>query len=251
MRPTRYRILGRLEALSPTGQTLPINGARMRAVLGLLLLSHDRIVSMDHIVDHVWGDRVPASAHKNVQTYVWRLRRSLDPDDLGVLRHHGPGYVMYSGPDELDLDLFERHADDGERMLAAGDPSEAATMLRRALLLWRGPPLSDVAFARRPPGLVALAERHLSVLTARIEADLRCGQHGAVVGELRRLADEHPYQERFRAQLMVALDGCGRRAEALGAYADIRNRLRRDFGLEPGPELQAVQAGILAGDGRR
>ena len=187
-----------------------------------------------------------SSARKNLQTYVWRLRRLLRKVGAAELEGRRTGYVLSVLSGEVDLDQFEYRAVAGERLLAAGAAEDASVVLADALRLWRGQPLSDVAFGEPPQGeLVRLAERRMTVLENRIEADLRCGRCALVVPELRKLVGEHPYRERLHTQLMLGLSQCGRQMEALSVFSDIRSLLQREFGMDPGPALQQVQSEIL------
>ena len=242
----RFGILGPFELWDAAGGTVPFGSDRARTLLALLLLQRDQVCSADSLIDGLWGDRAPCSARKNLQTYVWRLRRLLRRVGAARLEGRSTGYVLSVIGGEVDLDQFEYRAAAGERLLAAGAAQDASTVLGDALQLWRGPPLSDVAFGEPPHGeLVRLAERRMTVLESRIEADLRCGRGGQVVPELRKLVAEHPYRERLHAQLMEGLTQSGRQVEALSVYSDVRSVLYREFGLDPGPALQHVQSEIL------
>jgi DNA-binding SARP family transcriptional activator len=242
----RFGILGPFELRDAMGVTVPFGSDRARTVLALLLLQRDQICSADALIDGVWGDGAPCSARKNLQTYVWRLRRLLRRVGAARLEGRSTGYVLSVIGGEVDLDQFEYRAASGERLLAAGAAEEASTVLTEAVELWRGQPFSDVAFGDPPHGeLVRLAERRMTVLESRIEADLRCGRCAEVVPELKKLVAEFPYRERLHAQLMIGLSQSGRQVEALSVFSDIRSVLRREFGLEPGPALQHVQSEIL------
>lgn len=243
---SRFGILGPFELWDAAGAAVPFGSDRARTVLALLLLQRDQICSAESLIDGVWGEQAPCSARKNLQTYVWRLRRLLRRVGAARLEGRSTGYVLSVIGGEVDLDQFEYRAAAGERLLAAGAADDASTVLADALQLWRGPPLSDVAFGEPPHGeLVRLAERRMTVLESRIEADLGCGRFAEVVPELRKLVAEHPYRERLHAQLMLALSQSGRQVEALSVFSDIRSVLRREFGLDPGPALQYVQSEIL------
>lgn len=238
----RFLMLGPFQAMTDSGTEISMNSDRARTLLALLLLQRNRVVSADELIVGIWGDSPPASARKNIQTYIWRLRKLLA--DGPALERRGCGYLLRVGPGELDLDVFEERAAVGERLLAT-DPWTASALLRDALRMWQGAPMSDVTFAVPPGELTRLAERRLSVLESRIEADLGCGRNAELVAELRKLAVEHPYRERLRAQLMITLSRCGRRVEALNVFSDIRSLLLREFGLDPGPALHEIQAQIL------
>jgi DNA-binding SARP family transcriptional activator len=138
-----FRILGTLEALAG-GRELPLGGARQRAVLAILLLHRGEAVSVDRVVDELWGARSPETATKTVQVYVSRLRKVLGE---GVLVTRGGGYALEAPAEDVDADRFERLASGGREALDRADPTEAADRLRAALSLWRGPPLADLACA--------------------------------------------------------------------------------------------------------
>jgi DNA-binding SARP family transcriptional activator len=244
---TRFGILGPFELWDAAGAAVPFDSDRARTLLALLLLQRDQICPADSLIDGVWGERPPRSARKNLQTYVWRLRHLLGRVGAARLEGRRTGYVLSVIGGEVDLDQFEYRAAGGERLLAVGAAEDASTLLADALRLWRGQPLGDVAFGEPPDGeLVRLAERRMTVLENRIEADLLCGRAAKVVPELRKLVAEHPYRERLHAQLMLALSQSGRQVEALNVFSDIRSLLHREFGLDPGPALQQVQADILS-----
>jgi branched-chain amino acid transport system substrate-binding protein len=216
-------------------------------LLALLLLDAGRVVSSDRLIDELWGEAPPEDAPTALQQHVSRLRKLLEPYD--VLETRSPGYVLTIESEQLDLARFERLRDEGRRQLEDGRADKAAGTLRSALDLWRGDPLEDLAgepFAR--DALPRLEEARLETLEARIDADLTGGRDAELVGELRRLVDEHPFRERLRAQLMLALYRAGRQSEALDEYAAARRTLVAELGLEPGPELQRLQQAILAHD---
>ena len=238
-------MLGPLEVLEgkrPVG----LAGARQRAVLTYLLIHRGEAVSVDRIVDALWGESPPATATKTVQVYVSRLRKLLGAEAL-VTR--GGGYALVAGPDSVDADRFERLAGEGRELLAAGDAAGAAVRLREALDLWRGEALADFAyesFARTEA--TRLEELRLGALEDRIDAELALARHAALVPELEALVDEHPTRERLRGQLMLALYRSGRQADALEAYREGQVSLAEELGLEPGPELQRLERAILSQD---
>jgi len=242
----RFGILGALNMCNAAGSAVPLSSDRCRTLLALLLLRRDEICSTGELTAGIWGEQAPCSARKNLQTYVWRLRRLLGDVGAAQLEHRRTGYILSVTTGEVDLDQFEYRAAVGERLLAAGGAEDASAMLGKALRLWRGQPLSDVLFGERPEGeLVRLAERRLTVLENRVEADLACGRGVQVIAELRKLAAENPYRERLHLQLMRALSQCDRQVEALSVFSDIRSLLQREFGLDPGPALQHIRSEIL------
>ena len=179
--------------------------------------------------------------------------------DGDVLVTRANGYVLQLGPDDVDVQRFERSVSAGERALAAGEPDRAAQRLRQGLALWRGPPLADFTYEPFAQQEIArLEELRLVAIEQRIDADLALGRHAQVVGELEALVREHPLRERIRGQLMLALYRCGRQAEALEAYRDgrraherrARPRARpgaaRAGGQDPRPQPRARAAGGAA-----
>ena len=242
-----FRILGPLEVVSEQEQ-LALGGGRQRAVLALLLLRPNEVVSTDKLIDDLWSENTPPSARKLVQLYVSRLRKSLGnaPAADGVILTRPPGYVLRLQPDELDAHRFEQLFEGGRQAMSIGEPALAADTLREALGLWRGPPLADFAyepFAQTAAG--RFEELRLAALEERIEADLALGRHAELIGELEGLIVEHPLRERPRGQLMVALYRAGRQAEALAAYQEARRVLVEGLGIEPSPQLQRVERAIL------
>ena len=250
-----YRILGRLE-VHDDGRDVALGGEKPRALLAILLLHRNGVVSADRLMDELWGESPPASALRTLQAYVSRLRKALTngngrPSGLNgdVLLTQGRGYLLRIASGELDLDRFSEMAERARDALAAGNPQEAAVLLRDALGLWRGPPLADFVYAPFAQAAIAqLEELHLGALEERVEADLVLGQARELVGELRDLVARHPLRERLRGQLMLALYRSGRQAEALEAYQDFRRTLSEGLGLDPGPGLQQLELGILNRD---
>jgi class 3 adenylate cyclase len=238
-----FRILGPLEAHTE-GRPLPLGGSKQGALLAVLLLHANEVVSTDRLLAALW-EEPPASGAKALQVSVSRLRRALGD---GLLRTRPPGYVLELGPDDLDLRRFERLVQRGKEALAH-DPASAANVLREALGLWRGPALAEFAsepFARIE--CLRLEALRLDALEDRIEADLALGRHAQLVGELEALVALHPLRERLRGQLMLALYRSGRHAEALDLYREGRRRLVDELGLEPSPALQRLESAMLRQD---
>ena len=241
----QFRILGSLEVLDGD-KDVPLGGARQRAVLAILLLHGREVLSVDRLVDELWGERSPDTATKTVQVYVSRLRKELGE---GVLLTRGGGYLLDIEPDQVDAARFERLAREGGNALERGDISEARDLLGEALDLWRGPALADLAYEDFAQGEVArLEELRLATLEERIEADLALGRHSDLVPELETLVREHPARERVRGQLMLALYRSGRQADALASYRDARRAFADQLGLEPSKDLQALEQAILTQD---
>ena len=226
-----FRILGPLEVLSDD-QALDLGGSKQRALLAVLLLEANNVVSTDRLIDALWEDEPPETAVKALQVHVSGLRKLVGRDRLQT---RAPGYVLRVEADELDLTRFLELQEQGR-------PAEA-------LALWRGPPLSDFGYRRFARSeTVRLDDLRLACLEERIEQDLRAGRHGEVTGELEGLVAEHPLRERLRGQLMLALYRCGRQAEALDAYQDARRALVDELGIEPSRELRELHQRILNQD---
>ena len=235
---TEFRLLGSLEVVNERGP-IQLGGQKQRALLALLVLDAGRVVSVDRLLDALWGEQPPKTAHTSLHNLVSQLRRLLGAD---VVVTQAPGYVLRVGEGDVDLRRFERLAAQAHE--AEGEPR--ARLLREALSLWRGPPLADFSFEPFAQSEIGrLAELRLATLEARIDADLAAGRHASLVGELETLVAANPLRERPRAQLMLALYRSGRQAEALEAYSDARTTLVDDLGIEPSPELQRLHASIL------
>ncbi|MFL5780460.1 MAG: ATP-binding protein [Thermoleophilaceae bacterium] len=237
-----FRILGPLE-VAVDGGVVPLGGGKQRALLAVLLLHANEVLSSDRLIDSLWGERPPDTAAKALQVHVSQLRKALGPD---VLRTQPPGYVLTVRDGQLDLSRFERLLAEAG---AEPDRARARELLGEALGLWRGQPLADVAyepFAQSEIG--RLEELRIAATEDRIDADLALGRDSALVGELESLIAAHPHRERPRAQLMRALYRAGRQAEALEAYRDARSALTGELGIEPSRELRELQEAILRQD---
>jgi YVTN family beta-propeller protein len=249
-----FRILGPLEVRDDEGRPVALGAGRQRALLAALLLRTNEVVSSDRLIDVLWGERPPETAHKALQGYVSQLRKALEPgrppgDPGSILVTRAPGYVLRVEPDQVDALRFARLAAEGRRALERGDPQAAASSLAEALALSRGPPLADLAYETFAQEEAArLEELRLAALEDRIDADLACGRHAPLVGELETLVARQPLRERLRGQLMLALYRSGRQAEALEAYRSARRTLVDELGLEPGEALQRLERAILAHD---
>ena len=240
-----FRILGPFDVVED-GEALVLGSGRQRALLAFLLLNANHAVSIERLVDELWGDTPPEKAVKVIQTYVSRLRKLL-PE--GTLVTTPPGYLARIEPAQLDLHRFERGLEEGQRRLVAHEPAAASTALGEALRLWRGPALVEFAsepFARSEGP--RLEELRLVAVEGRIDADLLLGRHADVVGELESLVARHPLRERFRRQLMLALYRSGRHAEALAAYRHARSLFVDELGIEPSRSLHDLETAILRQD---
>jgi DNA-binding SARP family transcriptional activator/basic membrane lipoprotein Med (substrate-binding protein (PBP1-ABC) superfamily) len=240
----RYRILGAFE-VERDGRVVALGGSRQRALLALLLLHRNQVVSVDRLVDGLWPEEPPKTAAQIVRVYVSQLRKELGGDALETA---GRGYLLRVAPDHVDADRFEQLVAEGSRRLHAGDAG-AAEVLREALALWRGTPLADLADEPFAGQVVArLDERRLSALEDLYGAELAAGRAGDLVAELDDLASSHPGRERLWAHLMLALYRSGRQAEALEAFRRARRYLVEELGLEPGEPLRRLEARVLRHD---
>jgi YVTN family beta-propeller protein len=244
-----FLLLGPLE-VRDGDEPVPLGGAKQRALLASLLLHTNEVIARDRLIDGLWGGQPPATAAHTVETYVSRLRRALhDAGSRAALITRPPGYMLRIDPEELDLNRFERLAGEGRRRFAEGNPEVAADLLRKALALFRGPPLDDVAFFPFAQAEVGrLEEMRLAALEDRIDADLAAGWCGELVGELDALVHVHPLRERLQAQLMLALYRAGRQADALEAFRAARRHLDEELGVEPGTSLRRLEQAILEHD---
>jgi YVTN family beta-propeller protein len=246
-----FRILGPLEIVDD-GRSLALKGSKKRALLAILLLHANEVVSRERLIEDLWGERRPETAATALQGYVSQLRKTLEPDSRrnpSVLVTRAPGYELRVDAESLDLKRFQLLAERGARALASGDTDTAAATLDEALSLWRGQPLAE--FAAVPFALIEtlrLDELRLSATEDRVEADLALGRHGSLIGELETLVAEHPHRERLCGYLMLALYRSGRQAEALDVYQRTRRALVEELGIEPGPMLQQRERAILNHD---
>jgi predicted ATPase/DNA-binding SARP family transcriptional activator len=242
----RIGILGQLEVRDADGQLLPVGGARLRSFVIRLAASEGDPVSVDRLAEDLWPREQPADAANAVQALASRLRGIAGRDVIG----YGPaGYRIAVRADEVDARAFERLVAAARIELDLGRAEAAAAQFRRALQLWRGPALADVADAAWAAGVITrLSELRLSALEDRIDADLALGRGPELVPEVEELATEHPLRERLRGQLMRSLYAAGRQADALAVFEDTREALAASLGIDPSPGLAAVHLAILRGE---
>lgn len=242
-----FRILGSIE-VNDRGLALDLGGMRERTLLVRLLLSANRVVPAGRLAEDLWSGDPPPHSMATLRVYISRLRRALGAQ-AGALLTQAPGYRLNLDDDQLDAARFERLVLAADADMAAGQPEAAASLLREALDLWRGPALSGVAeFAFAQPDAARLEESRLAALESRAEADLACGRHASLIAELDGLAARHPLREQLTGQLMLALYRCGRQADALRAYTRLRARLAEELGIDPSPGLRRMQDRILRQD---
>ena len=249
----RFLILGPLEAYDGE-RSVPLGGSKQRALLAMLLLHANEVVSSDRLMDALWADASPEDAAKALTVAVSRLRKVLEPGrargaDGRLLLTRPPGYELRLDGEQLDLHRFERLVSDARDARDADDAATAAELLREALELWRGAPLADLAYESFGQAEIArLDEARLTALEHRIDAELALGRHDDLVGELEEMTALHPLRERLRGQLMLALYRCGRQAEALDRYQAGRAALVEELGIEPGRPLRELHQAILEQD---
>ena len=243
-----FRVLGPLVVLR-AGSTVRLGGVRQRAVLARLICNAGRVVTTDQIAEAVWGESVPTGYVSTLQTYIFHLRAALEPDRPAgtpptLLRTEAGGYRLDLDSDQTTLDAsrFEALAAAGRASLAEGDAEAAVTDLRAALALWHGDVLADLRdfefvgpYADRLNGLFVDTEE------ARLDAELTVGNHVEVADAAASLIENHGLRERFHAQRMLALYRCGRQAEALSVYTQLRQLLVGELGIEPNHQVQAYR----------
>ena len=229
---------------SPIG----LGGRRQRAVLAILAIHANRVVSLDRLADLVWAGEPPRSAVATLQSYVSHLRRALSGSPLAI-ESRRPGYVLLAPADAIDVSRFERLVEQAREAVSGARPEDATALLTEALGLWRGAVLSDFAYEPFAEGEIARLENlRMVAVELRVEAELALGRHADLVGQLETLVAEHPLRESLRGLLMRALHGCGRRAEALRVFREARELLVEELGIEPGADLQRLEQAILLED---
>jgi DNA-binding SARP family transcriptional activator len=207
------------------------------------------VVPVDHLIAVTWSDEPPESARHSIQVRVSLLRAMLA--ESGADRHdvrittRGPTYVLQTDPQRVDAHRFRTLVSQAR---AERDDVAKAQLLRRALNLWRGPPLVDVATPQAEPLCHGLDEARLVALEDWLDAELRLGRHHTIVQELTQHAAEHPYRQRLLAQLMLALYRAGRTSDAVAAYRRTRRQLLDEFGDDPQPQLQRLLGAMLRCD---
>jgi DNA-binding SARP family transcriptional activator/tetratricopeptide (TPR) repeat protein len=244
-----FRILGSMEVLDGA-RRIQLPAGRGRALLALLVLHAGEAVASERLIDELWGEHPPATAATVVQGLVSRLRKQLEPgrgrrEAPTILQTVGSGYRLAIDPEDVDADRFKRLLDEAR----AAALELRSVKLADALGLWRGPALADFTyepFAQR--AIMALDELRLVAIEDRIETNLGLGRAGELVAELHQLVGTHPFRERLRGLLMLALYRAGRQADALEAYRDARSALVDELGVEPGPALRELEVAMLRHD---
>ncbi|MET8861709.1 AfsR/SARP family transcriptional regulator [Nonomuraea sp. NPDC004580] len=225
---------------------IALQGSKQRTMFAALLFQRGQVVSDLRLGELLWGDRPPATASAQIHTYASRLRKQLAP--AVTIRRHHPGYLLQVCHGHLDLELFESRVRFGHSALRLGGYEESVNWFRSALRLWHGPALSNVTEHLIQIERPRLEEARLTALSSLIDAELALGRHTRLIPELVDLVIQHPLQERFRAQLMMALDQEGCREEALSVYQEGRRLLAEELGVDPSPTLRSVYQALLSGE---
>jgi DNA-binding SARP family transcriptional activator len=238
-----FHLLGPLKCQAH-GTTVRIRGAKQQTVLAILLLAGGKPVALQRLIDAVWDGPAPSTATKQIRNAVSDLRHALAHTGVSILPS-GDGYHLDRAGAALDLDEFTRRAE-----LAAfkSDPADKAEALRSALSLWRGRALAGLSSPALRSQLATIEELRLAALEQCVDLELESGMHASLIGELTAAVAEHPFRERFVAQLMTALCRSGSRAQALKVFDDTRRRLRDELGVDPEPGLRDLHLRILAGN---
>ncbi|WP_051793210.1 BTAD domain-containing putative transcriptional regulator [Kibdelosporangium aridum] len=246
MPEVRFGVLGPVTAWRGT-EMVGLGPSKCRQVLGMLLLYANRRVDREQIIECAWGATPPRSAINLVQKYVGDVRRALGLDGDSLITV-GTGYLLRVAPDQLDSTQFSTDLAHARETRNGGDLVGARQTLADAMALWRGPAFSGIDTPAADTERARLDEYRIGALEDIAELDLVQGDHALAVAELSRLATEHPYRERVRELLMIALYRSGRQADALAVYQDIQRLLVEELGANPGHGLQRVHAQILRAD---
>ncbi|MCX4903738.1 AfsR/SARP family transcriptional regulator [Streptomyces sp. NBC_00878] len=250
-RDVHFSLLGRLRA-GRDGREIDLGSPQQRAVAAALLLARGRGVRMSDLVDAVW-ERPPNSPSAAVRTYIWRLRRALEPGHDGssgpwrILRSTAGGYLLDVGDDRVDWQVFKRRIGEAGALRAGGDTAAARLLYDSALAMWRETPLAGVPGPLADSERAVMQARHLDVLEARLESLVESGHWSRAAVEAAALVEQHPLREGLHQLLMRSLLHTGRQAEALNAYGRIRGLLAEELGVEPGEGLRSLHAEILRG----
>ncbi|MEH1015725.1 BTAD domain-containing putative transcriptional regulator [Micromonospora sp. CPCC 206060] len=241
----RWRVLGPVE-VTVDGQVLPISRPQQRAVLALLLLNADRVVSAGHLVEALWGDDPPASARTQVQVCVSQIRAALRSAGLPeVLVSTGGGYRLTVADDDFDLARFTHAVAGARAAIGAGHAEEAARQFATGLALWRGPALAGAAGTFVRSAADGLDEQRLTAYEQLASVELSLGRYDSVLRTLQPLVAAHPLREALVARCLLALAGTGQQAAALRLYAETRDRLVEELGVEPATELAEAHLRVL------
>ncbi len=248
----RFEVLGPLE-VSCGGESIRLGSPKQRAVLGILLINSNRVVSTDRLIDEIWGDDAAPERQNALWVHVSNLRKALEPENTGhsyddPLRTRSPGYTLDVESIQVDSHVFEKLLVEG-RALTETDPAAASILFAEALALWRGPAYADFVYEPWAQAEISrLEELRLEAVESRIDADIRRGMTHELVGELESLVREHPTREHIAGALMLTLYRSGRAADALRSYRLLSGRLGEELGIEPSTALQRLHERIVISD---
>jgi DNA-binding SARP family transcriptional activator len=244
-----FHLLGPLEIHGPADQR-PTLEPRQARLLATLLLSANHVVTRQRLVDAIWDEAPPATAARQLKNLVSQLRRRLGDAGLAqpVITSSWIGYQIRVDTIQLDTLRFGRHLVQAEHLLRKGCAPDAAGELRTALALWRGPALVGCNGSVLAAGAARLNEQRLAAVERCIDLELRLGLHRQLTPELTELVSAYPLRERLVGRLMLALSRCGRRADALAAYRQLRARLADELGINPCGEAQDLHRAILCNE---
>jgi SARP family transcriptional regulator, regulator of embCAB operon len=247
-----FKVLGTLEVTDGLLSRTP-TAPKVRQLLCALLVRANHFISIDALIDELWGEDPPISAVTTIHTYIHHLRKELHKSasttPTARLATEPQGYVLHVTDEHLDASVFARLADEGGRQLEDDRPDEASRTLRVALGLWRGPVAAGVSAGRILQARAAhLEELKMQTIELWIQTEILLGKLGLIIPDLRSLVTSHPLNERLHAHLIAALKHAGRRAEALDAYQRFRQILDTELGLEPSQELRQLQRAVLIED---
>jgi DNA-binding SARP family transcriptional activator len=250
-REFRFTVLGPVRGWDGRAE-LELGAPQQRAMLAILLLARGRQVSLEGLIDGLWGEQVPRTATGTVRTYASRLRGTLDPGAGRrrgqLIESAGDGYRLRPDALVLDLSTFERRMAGARAARDRHDSAASARLLREALGLWQGAALAGVPGPYADSQRVLLTELRLAAGEEKLGLEISLGEHVQATAELRALVAEHPFRERLVELLMLALYRAGRQAEALLAYEATRHRLGEELGIDPGPSLRAMHQRVLQAD---
>jgi DNA-binding SARP family transcriptional activator/Tfp pilus assembly protein PilF len=241
-----FNVLGHL-MVARDGVAVPVRSATVGRLLAVLLCRPGRPLAVADLVQALWGEDPPSQARKGLQVYVHRLRRIVGDERI----EYGSGsYRLAVEPDEVDALRFADLFAQARAASRQARPTEVSRRLREALLLWRGEPYAGVSAGPLVAGeVLRLTEQRLLAVEECVAAELDLGGHRELVGELAGLTKAHPYRERLRGQLMLALYRAGRTGEALGVFRETRALFVAELGIEPGATMQRLHEAILRNDG--
>ena len=244
----QFEILGSLRIVVD-GREVPLKSPKQRRLLGALLINAGSVVSTDRLAEILWGSDQPDDPSGTIQTHVSRLRalfhRWGGEEARRMLVTRPPGYALAADPDSVDAGRFEKLVEEAR---AVSTPQATADVLEEAMKLWRGRPLLEFDHEFASAESTRLEELRILAREMWADAMLVLGRYAQVAGELESVVARHPLREQLCGQLMVALDRCGRRADALAAYRELRDELVGELGMEPSAALRRLERGILQQD---